>query len=48
VFWEPPHLALRIVSIGGGNGLSATARLKRYAKAGEGALDITAVVTRHR
>jgi uncharacterized cofD-like protein len=37
---------LRIVSIGGGNGLSSLLRgLKRYAKAGEGILDITAVVT---
>ena len=39
-------LPLRIVSIGGGNGLSTLLRgLKRYAKAGEGILDITAVVT---
>ena len=38
--------ALKIVSIGGGNGLSTLLRgLKRYAKAGEGALDITAIVT---
>src|SRR5712691_6257812 len=37
---------LRIVSIGGGNGLSTLLRgLKRYARAAEGALDITAVVT---
>jgi len=37
---------LRIVSIGGGNGLSTLLRgLKRYAKAGKGALEITAVVT---
>jgi uncharacterized cofD-like protein len=37
---------LRIVSIGGGNGLSTLLRgLKRYAKAGEGVLEITAVVT---
>src|SRR5580698_1771410 len=37
---------LRIVSIGGGNGLSTLLRgLKRYVKAGEGILDITAVVT---
>ena len=37
---------LRIVSIGGGNGLSTLLRgLKRYVKAGEGVLDITAVVT---
>lgn len=40
------HIPLRIVSIGGGNGLSTLLRgLKRYAKAGEGILDITAVVT---
>ena len=37
---------LKIVSIGGGNGLSTLLRgLKRYAKAGKGALEITAVVT---
>jgi uncharacterized cofD-like protein len=37
---------LRIVSIGGGNGLSTLLRgLKRYARAGEGILEITAVVT---
>jgi len=37
---------LRIVSIGGGNGLSTLLRgLKRYAKAGKGVLEITAVVT---
>ncbi|HWZ33063.1 MAG TPA: gluconeogenesis factor YvcK family protein, partial [Bryobacteraceae bacterium] len=37
---------LKIVSIGGGNGLSTLLRgLKRYAKAGKGALDITAIVT---
>lgn len=37
---------LRIVSIGGGNGLSTLLRgLKRYARAAEGALEITAVVT---
>ena len=37
---------LRIVSIGGGNGLSTLLRgIKRYAKASEGSLDITAVVT---
>jgi len=37
---------LRIVSIGGGNGLSTLLRgLKRYVKAGDGVLDITAVVT---
>jgi len=40
------NIPLRIVSIGGGNGLSTLLRgLKRYAKAGEGILDITAVVT---
>jgi uncharacterized cofD-like protein len=37
---------LRIVSMGGGNGLSALLRgLKRYATASAGALDITAIVT---
>jgi uncharacterized cofD-like protein len=37
---------LRIVSIGGGNGLSTLLRgLKRYAKAAEGNLDLTAIVT---
>src|ERR1700679_176404 len=37
---------LRIVSIGGGTGLSTLLRgLKRYVKAGEGILNITAVVT---
>jgi len=42
----PPSRPLRIVSIGGGNGLSTLLRgLKRYAKAGAGALDITAIVT---
>ena len=41
-----PSRPLRIVSIGGGTGLSTLLRgLKRYAKAGEGALDITAIVT---
>jgi uncharacterized cofD-like protein len=41
-----PADPLRIVSIGGGNGLSTLLRgLKRYAKAGEGVLDITAIVT---
>ncbi len=36
---------LKIVSLGGGNGLSTLLRgLKRYAKASEGALDITAIV----
>src|SRR6202167_2938948 len=40
------HIPLRIVSIGGGTGLSSLLRgLKRYAKAGDGILDITAVVT---
>lgn len=39
-------IPLRIVSIGGGNGLSTLLRgLKRYVKAGDGVLDITAVVT---
>jgi uncharacterized cofD-like protein len=42
---SPTH-PLRIVSIGGGNGLSTLLRgLKRYAKAAEGAFDITAIVT---
>jgi uncharacterized cofD-like protein len=37
---------LRIVSIGGGNGLSTLLRgLKRYAQASHGSVDITAVVT---
>ena len=37
---------LRIVSLGGGNGLSTLLRgLKRYARIGEGAVEITAVVT---
>ncbi|HML16581.1 MAG TPA: uridine diphosphate-N-acetylglucosamine-binding protein YvcK [Bryobacteraceae bacterium] len=37
---------LRIVSIGGGNGLSTLLRgLKRYVKAGDGAVEITAIVT---
>jgi len=37
---------LRIVSIGGGNGLSTLLRgLRRYARAGEGAVEITAIVT---
>jgi uncharacterized cofD-like protein len=41
-----PNIPLRIVSIGGGNGLSTLLRgLKRFAKAGDGILDITAVVT---
>jgi len=43
---EDQNTPLRIVSIGGGNGLSTLLRgLKRYAKAGKGALEITAVVT---
>src|SRR3984957_15771230 len=43
---SPATLPLRIVSIGGGNGLSTLLRgLKRYAKSSEGVLDITAVVT---
>jgi len=37
---------LKIVSIGGGNGLSTLLRgLKRYVKAAEGGIDLTAVVT---
>ena len=37
---------LRIVSMGGGHGLASLLRgLKRYARAAEGALEITAVVT---
>ncbi len=37
---------LRIVSIGGGNGLATLLRgLKRYAKAAQGALEVTAIVT---
>jgi uncharacterized cofD-like protein len=37
---------LRIVSIGGGNGLATLLRgLKRYARAAQGALELTAVVT---
>jgi uncharacterized cofD-like protein len=41
-----PSRPLRIVSIGGGNGLSTLLRgLKRYARAAEGNLEITAVVT---
>jgi uncharacterized cofD-like protein len=43
---ESTHEPLRIVSMGGGNGLSALLRgLKRYAKLGPGAVEITAVVT---
>src|ERR1700723_4677225 len=42
----PVALPLKIVSIGGGNGLSTLLRgLKRYAKASPGGLDITAIVT---
>src|SRR5258708_3636787 len=41
-----PADPLRIVSIGGGNGLSTLLRgLKRYAKASDGAVEITAIVT---
>jgi uncharacterized cofD-like protein len=41
-----PAPPLRIVSIGGGTGLSTLLRgLKRYVKAAEGALELTAVVT---
>src|ERR1700760_2495270 len=37
---------LKIVSIGGGNGLSTLLRgLKRYVKAAEGGVDVTAIVT---
>lgn len=37
---------LRIVSIGGGNGLASLLRgLKRYVRAGHGALEVTAIVT---
>ena len=40
------NMPLRIVSIGGGTGLSTLLRgLKRYVKAGDGILNITAVVT---
>ena len=42
----PPSGPLRIVSIGGGNGLSTLLRgLKRYAKPGGSFLDIAAIVT---
>jgi uncharacterized cofD-like protein len=42
----PSQTSLRIVSIGGGNGLSTLLRgLKRYALASQGAVEITAVVT---
>src|SRR5258708_1809402 len=41
-----PSDPLRIVSIGGGNGLSTLLRgLKRYAKATQGGVEITAIVT---
>src|SRR6185295_7837069 len=37
---------LRIVSIGGGNGLATLLRgLKRYARAAQGGLELTAIVT---
>jgi len=43
---KTPSRPLRIVSIGGGNGLSTLLRgLKRYVRATEGQLDITAIVT---
>ncbi|MEO8096142.1 MAG: uridine diphosphate-N-acetylglucosamine-binding protein YvcK [Acidobacteriota bacterium] len=43
---KPGFSPLRIVSIGGGNGLATLLRgLKRYARAAAGALEITAVVT---
>ena len=43
---ERTFAPLRIVSMGGGNGLSALLRgLKRYARLGPGAVEITAVVT---
>ncbi len=41
-----PTNPLKIVSVGGGNGLPTLLRgLKRYVRAGEGAVDITAIVT---
>lgn len=41
-----PNRSLRIVSIGGGTGLSTLLRgLKRYVRAGNGAVQITAIVT---
>src|SRR6202162_3561091 len=41
-----PESPLKIVSIGGGTGLSTLLRgLKRYVKAAEGSLEITAIVT---
>ena len=43
---NPETQPLRIVSIGGGNGLSTLLRgVKQYAKAGKGGLEITAIVT---
>jgi uncharacterized cofD-like protein len=43
---ESTFSPLRIVSLGGGNGLSALLRgLKRYATLGQGAVELTAVVT---
>ncbi len=43
---EELYTPLRIVSIGGGNGLATLLRgLKRYLRAADGALEITAVVT---
>jgi uncharacterized cofD-like protein len=43
---KPLQNPLRIVSIGGGNGLSTLLRgLKRYARAADGNLDLTAIVT---
>ena len=43
---ESSFSPLRIVSLGGGNGLSALLRgLKRYATLGSGAVEITAIVT---
>jgi len=42
----PANSPIRIVSIGGGTGLSTLLRgLKRYVKAQEGAIEITAIVT---
>src|SRR6476661_2935187 len=41
-----PESPLKIVSIGGGTGLSTLLRgLKRYVKAAEGSLELTAIVT---
>ena len=43
---DSTFVPLRIVSMGGGNGLSALLRgLKRYATLGSGAVELTAVVT---